>query len=130
MQINNSAGYKEFYRILVGGLVQKITKHFIDRFVERTGCPKEHFLAYFTKEFLPVSAMEMDKEGYAYLRSTNGLAVIYNNNILITYLNDLSNYKQSIKEEMDELGRKAAKFNLTSSYTNPGIPVVHKDLLT
>jgi hypothetical protein len=100
IQVNNSAGYKEYYQLKLGGFITKFTKHFIDRFIERTNCGKD-FLPYLVKELSPVSFLQYKKGIYSYQRTLNGLAVIANLNTYITYMNDLSQYKSEIKDGLD-----------------------------
>ena len=100
IQVNNSAGYKEYYQMKLGGFITKFTKHFIDRFIERTNCGKD-FLPYLIKELSPVSFLQYSKGSYSYQRTLNGLVVIANLNTYITYMNDLSQYKSEIKDGLD-----------------------------
>jgi hypothetical protein len=100
IQVNNSAGYKEYYQLKLGGFITKFTKHFIDRFIERTNCGKD-FLPYLVKELSPVSFLQYKKDIYSYQRTLNGLAVVANLNTYVTYMNDLSQYKSEIKDGLD-----------------------------
>lgn len=101
----NARGYREYYQIMNGGLVRKISKHFIDRFVERTNCNSPDVLASIVKELSPISMYNPWSEKVQFLNTLNGLAV-FKDNTLITYLNDLSQYKAEIREESLETLRK------------------------
>lgn len=89
---------KEYIQIMAGGLIRRITKHFIDRFIERSSynCDKNNFLPYLVKELTPRNAVVLNNE-IQYLHTLNGL-VVYQNQTMITYLNDLSQYKESMRE--------------------------------
>lgn len=97
LQIDNVLEGKEYYQIMANGIVRKITHHFIERFVERTQCKKEEFLPYFSKEMSPISTISLNKE-FDFIPTLNGVAVTKNFNTLITYINDLNSYKQTLKE--------------------------------
>lgn len=98
IQVTNSRGYKEYYQILVGGLVRKLSKHFIDRFIERTGADKDNVLIHVCRELSVVSLYTPLSSEPQFINTLNGLAVTIDG-VLVTYLNDLSQYKSEIKEE-------------------------------
>ena len=105
IQVNNSKNYKEFYQVHLGGYVRKLSKHFIDRFIERTNCP-EDFIPYFLKEFsFPVSLNLISEKSF--IRSENGIAVVADGNILVTYMNDLSQYKTEIRDNLKITDKEA-----------------------
>lgn len=89
--IVSSGTTKEVYYINNAGLVFRLSRHFIDRFIERTSC-SEDFIPYFIKE-LTDSRFEAD-EDKTFCRTKHGLIVIGQGNTLITYMNDLSEFKQ------------------------------------
>lgn len=94
----NSKGQIEYYQILNGGLVRKFSKHFLERFVERTNC-KGDVLANLVKELSPISIYNPFYDDTQFFSTLNGLAV-FRNNVMITYLNNLSQYKSEIREEV------------------------------
>lgn len=93
----NSKGQIEYYQILNGGLVRKLSKHFLERFVERTNC-KGDVLANLVKELSPISICKPFYDDTQFFNTLNGLAV-FRNNVMVTYLNNLSQYKSEIREE-------------------------------
>lgn len=93
----NSKGQIEYYQILNGGLVRKFSKHFLERFVERTNC-KGDVLANLVKELSPLSVGKPFYDDTQFFNTLNGLAV-FRNNVMVTYLNNLSQYKSEIREE-------------------------------
>lgn len=88
---------KEYIQILTNGRIRIFTKHFIDRFVERSpyNCNKSNFLPYLCKELAKFVFIE-DVENTYYIHTLNGLAVC-NKETVITYMTDLSEYKTNLR---------------------------------
>lgn len=102
--LNTSIG-KRYYRLLVDGTPHMITKHFIDRFIERSEYPvtKDNFLLYFSKDMISSSPSIMGSQGKRFMLTESGL-VVHSKNELITYVNkdDLSSYKDEIKDGLED----------------------------
>lgn len=91
-----------YYRILGGGLVFKISNHFIKRFIERSqyNCNSNNFLLYLAKD-LNVPMVAMSNGDVSYSSSLNGF-VVMQNNCYITYMTDLSRINNERKEAADK----------------------------
>lgn len=100
LQLETSQG-RRYYRIIVGGIVLAISKHFIERFIERSPypCTKDNFLVYMSKELHTYMRMDIREDRVSYGASVNGLVVI-KGNTYITYMTDLTQLKQKLMEEV------------------------------
>lgn len=99
LSIINNLGFREYYHMMPGIEPVKITKHFIDRFIERSpyGATRETFLYYFIQDaggFCVVSDGDQ-----VFMKFNNGLGAI-KNNTLITYMTDLCKTKEDIYSEL------------------------------
>lgn len=87
-----------YYEISPDCSVRRFSKHFIERFIERTSynCTKENFLVYFCKEFLYAATYYTNpQDNVDYRKGQYGLAVI-ENNTYITYMSNLTKHKEEI----------------------------------
>lgn len=103
--LNTSTG-KRYYRLLTSGVPQVITKHFMERFIERSEYPvsKENFLLYLSKDMNYINPSVMGEQGKLYMLTESGI-VVCTESALITYINrnDLSPYKDEIGEELESV---------------------------
>ena len=97
---------KEYIQILTSGHIRIFTKHFIDRFVERSpyNCNKSNFLPYLCKELAEFVLIE-DIESTYYIHTLNGLAVC-NKETAITYMTDLSEYKTNLRNNSKTISKE------------------------
>ena len=97
---------KEYIQILNDGHIRIFTKHFIDRFIERSpyNCNKNNFLPYLSKE-LAEFVLIKDTESTYYIHTLNGLAVC-NKETVITYMTDLSEYKTNLRNNSKTISKE------------------------
>lgn len=102
LQLNTSHG-RRYYRIMVGCIVVAVSKHFIERFIERSPypCTKDNFLVYMAKELLTYMKMDLREDHVSYGASVNGL-VVMKGTTYVTYMTNLSQLKQKLMEEVME----------------------------
>ena len=88
--LNTNKGSKIYFRINENGSIFKFSKHFIERFIERSpyNCNKDNFLSYLVKETMTPLVYKPYLE-VSYAQSRNGLMVL-KGNTFITYMTNLS----------------------------------------
>ena len=116
--LNTSFG-KRYYEILIAdGTARLITKHFIDRFIERSSYPvnKDNLLLYLSKDRC-FSPSVMGERGKRYKLTNSGL-VIHTDDALVTYINkdDLSLYKGEIEDDLDYICSQLSQADRISIY--------------
>lgn len=118
LQTNRRVNY---YRISAGGLVNKITSHFIERSIERSpyNCDKSNFLGYLARD-LNVPLLVCPSGDVSYSPTESGFIVIQNSSY-ITYMSDLSKTNQSREREAEKdinkmFNRKASVEQLRKYY--------------
>lgn len=103
----NDLGHKEYYHFLVNGSPVRISKHFIERFIERSSynATKESFLYHFMQDMCCTEVGAKDGD-IAWVLSKEGLSVM-KDNTFITYMTDLSQAKQEISKRAKEVIEKS-----------------------
>lgn len=116
--LNTSTG-KRYYRLLTSGVPQVITKHFMERFIERSEYPvsKENFLLYLSKDMNYINPSVMGEQGKLYMLTESGI-VVCTESALITYINrnDLSPYKDEIGEELENVLRQLSQADILDKH--------------
>lgn len=104
--IPDKQGYKKYYQIFNGGLLREYTNHCIERFIERSPyeCNKQNFLPFLIKECSVFTSAEFSDE-IQFLNTLNGI-IVYKSGIAITYITDLSQYKENERSKVEVLTKE------------------------
>lgn len=126
--LNTSTG-KRYYRLLTSGVPQVVTKHFMERFIERSEYPvsKENFLLYLSKDMNYINPSVMGEQGKLYMLTESGL-VVCTESALITYINrnDLSSYKDEIGGELEDVLNQMTQADILDRFKSNVINMLAK----